>query len=183
MDHLTKCCWASIADMLWTCKQAGIGSRYDPDKRIQANGSHTLNFTDAKGICNYNIIQLKSFPIQLKWGWSLHLFNLNVMLYFRTQIPDFRIRSDENVNVRPESVFHRTITPLTIRIIIYIICMRFVFQFQVHGTTVEYSHIQVPHILQRWTCNWTSTGLDTIVDRSKRHEPGCHLRSVNGIGS
>ena len=44
-------------------------------------------------------------------------------------------------------------------------------------------------LLQRWTCNWTSTGLDerdnwdTVVDRSQPYEPGCHLRWVNGIGS
>ncbi len=66
---------------------------FDPDKRymIQIQGSRRMVPYLKLYICqvfvttiSYNLA--KSLPIQLKW-WSLHLCNLNVMVYFRTQTP------------------------------------------------------------------------------------------------
>ncbi len=77
------------------------------------------------------------------------------------------------MDVRPARVFRSTITLLIIRIMIYINCMRYVFQFQVDGTTVEHSHIQVPHMLQYCSVGHVieSTGLGEhhFWDRLRHH--------------
>ena len=70
----------------------------EADKRIPANASETLNLTDARGSCNYNIIQLSlklSDKNKNKGGLSISL-NLNLQwLISGGRYPDLGIRWDK----------------------------------------------------------------------------------------
>ena len=68
----------------------------EPDKRIPANALETLNLTDARGICNYNIIPLGlklSDKNKNKGGLSISL-NLP-WLISGGRYPDLGIRWDK----------------------------------------------------------------------------------------